>query len=106
MSRSLAETDRLLAEFDSAYKKFMADDELRETYEGRLKWRLEQNTLRNVAWEEGLAEGKAAGMEEGKAEGEAEAQRVIARRMRDLGLPVETIASTTGLSLDDIAQLA
>ena len=94
MSRSLAETDRLLAEFDSAYKKFMADDELRETYEGRLKWRLEQNTLRNVAWEEGLAEGKA----EGKAE--------VALRMRSLGLPIETIAATTGLTQDDIAKLS
>lgn len=57
----------------------------------------------------GLAEGQAKGMAEGKAEGKvegmAEGQRLIAGNLKQLGLPLETIAQSTGLSIEEINRL-
>lgn len=54
---------------------------------------------------EGRAEGKAEGRAEGKAEGKAEGIRETASKMKSHGLPIETIAQITGLSIDDIRKL-
>lgn len=54
---------------------------------------------------EGKAEGKAEGRAEGKAEGKAEGIRETASKMKSHGLPIETIAQITGLSIDDIRKL-
>jgi predicted transposase/invertase (TIGR01784 family) len=50
---------------------------------------------------EGLAEGEAKGLAKGKAEGKAE----TARNLKRLGVPAETIAQATGLSLSEIEHL-
>ena len=59
--------------------------------------------------EEGRLEGRAEGREEGRAEGRAEGReeerRQNARRMKDLGLPAETISTVTGLTLEEVAEL-
>jgi predicted transposase/invertase (TIGR01784 family) len=58
---------------------------------------------------EGLKKGKAEGLAEGKAqglaEGEEKANRENALRMKSDGLPLETIAKYTGLSVEQIEQL-
>ena len=51
--------------------------------------------------EEGRLEGRA----EGRAEGREEERRQNARRMKDLGLPAETISTVTGLTLEEVAEL-
>ncbi|WP_288591202.1 Rpn family recombination-promoting nuclease/putative transposase [uncultured Prevotella sp.] len=59
--------------------------------------------------EEGRLEGRAEGREEGRAEGRAEGReeerRQNARRMKDLGLPAETISTVTGLTMEEVAEL-
>lgn len=55
--------------------------------------------------EEGRLEGRAEGREEGRAEGREEERRQNARRMKDLGLPAETISTVTGLTLEEVAEL-
>ena len=59
--------------------------------------------------EEGRLEGREEGREEGRAEGRAEGReeerRQNARRMKDLGLPAETISTVTGLTLEEVAEL-
>ena len=59
--------------------------------------------------EEGRLEGRAEGREEGRAEGRAEGReeerRQNARRMKDLGLPAETISTVTELTLEEVAEL-
>ena len=42
---------------------------------------------------------------EGRAEGREEERRQNARRMKDLGLPAETISTVTGLTLEEVAEL-
>ena len=51
--------------------------------------------------EEGRLEGRAGG----RAEGREEERRQNARRMKDLGLPAETISTVTGLTLEEVAEL-
>ena len=53
----------------------------------------------------GIAEGKAEGRAEGRAEGEREKQLQIAGNLKQMGLPIETIAQATGLTPDDIKNL-
>ena len=62
---------------------------------------------------EGMAQGMAQGMKEGMKEGMAqgvtqgrtEAIRDMARQMKSLGIPIEVVTQTTGLSEEDIRNL-
>ena len=53
----------------------------------------------------GWIEGRAEGREEGRAEGMKEKALDTARRMKQLGLPTETIAQCTQLSMEEIEKL-
>jgi predicted transposase/invertase (TIGR01784 family) len=55
----------------------------------------------NNARQEGVQQGRQEGKQEGKREGAQE----IARRLKDIGEPVEKIAKVTGLSPDEITGL-
>lgn len=55
--------------------------------------------------EEGRLEGRAEGREEGRAEGRIAERKENARKMKRLGLPVETISKVTGLPVADIESL-
>lgn len=58
---------------------------------------------------EGLAEGRAEGLAEGRAEGRAEGEKTraiaIAQKFITMGIPLETIAQGTGLSIDELHRL-
>ena len=49
--------------------------------------------------------GFTKGLEKGKEEGVSGEKKATARRMKDMGLPVDVIAIATGLTNDEIAQL-
>ncbi|MYL57015.1 Rpn family recombination-promoting nuclease/putative transposase [Virgibacillus halodenitrificans] len=53
----------------------------------------------------GIAEGKAEGIAEGKKEGEKSTQEKIARRLLMNDMDSETVAETTGLSIERVIQL-
>ncbi len=53
----------------------------------------------------GLAEGKAAGLAEGKAAGRAEVLNEMIKKMRENGIDAQTIATMTGLPVEDIEQM-
>ena len=57
----------------------------------------EINTARRIGHEEGLAEGREEGREEAKME--------TAKKFKQLGVDVETIAKATGMSKDVIENL-
>ncbi len=54
---------------------------------------------------EGLERGLAEGLERGVAEGRAEANMDIARRMLAMGLDIQIIEQSTGLSAAEISKL-
>lgn len=60
-----------------------------------------ERTRENAAEKRGLEKGRA----EGLAEGEARERLKNARNLKQLGVPVETIAQATGLSLAEIEAL-
>ena len=66
--------------------------------EGRAEGRAERRA-------EGRKEGREEGRAEGRVEGRAEAMSEIAKRMRELGTPVDIIAQATGLTPEEIACL-
>ncbi len=54
---------------------------------------------------EGLAQGLAQGLAEGSSQGKLEKAKEVAKRMKKMGLPINTIAQCTQLSPEDIANL-
>ena len=81
-------------------------------YEESLKvFRDLNNVIRTAEWKgeakghaKGLAEGIAKGKAEGLAEGLAQGKLDMARKMKALGIPVETILEISGLSLREIEE--
>ncbi len=64
--------------------------------------------MRNVldfSKEEGHAEGLAEGLRKGREEGYAQGVEATARRLLAMGLPTETVADATGLSLDEVNRM-
>ena len=73
----------------------------RGLYEDHLKWlMIEANTLKK-SHEDGKAEGRL----EGRLEGEAKKSIEIAKNLLQIGLSLENIAKTTGLSIEEIKKL-
>ena len=54
---------------------------------------------------EGLVEGRAEGIEIGRSEGIEEGVRITAKNMKQLGVSVDIIAQSTGLSREVIETL-
>ena len=55
--------------------------------------------------EKGKAEGRAEGRAEGKAEGRAEGKAEAIRTMISAGIPVETVASAFGMTVEECERL-
>ena len=109
MSRLDRQPKRLQNEvFDRLFKiaeiaKF-SKSELKE-YEDSLKaYRDIKNSL-DTAEEKGRAEGRAEGLMEGRVEGEKNKAVEIAKKLLGMGMSIEVIAETTGLSVDTIKSI-
>lgn len=68
-----------------------------------------ERTIENAAERRGIEKGRAEGLEQGRAEGleQGRAEGIIAtaRNFKALGLPAETIAQATGLTLAEVEAL-
>jgi len=70
--------------------------------EGRVEGRAEGREEGRV---EGRAEGRAEGLAEGREKGLAEGLLQVAKSMKQMGLPIETITQATGLPAEEIRKL-
>ena len=70
--------------------------------EGREEGRAEGREEGRV---EGRAEGLAEGLAEGREKGLAEGLLQVAKSMKQMGLPIETITQATGLPAEEIRKL-
>ena len=77
----------------------------RQAYDRHIDAIMIQNDVLGTAKLEGLQEGREKGLQEGRQEGRQEEKRAIARNMKALNLPVETIAQISGLTREEIEQL-
>ena len=75
----------------------LSDDEKKD-----YKRMLENLRYQRSVIETGRAEGREEGREEGRAEGELSKSLSIAANLISIGMPLEQIASVTGLSVEDI----
>lgn len=84
----------------------LRDNIYTEREEGRLEGRAEgREEGRAEGREEGREEGRAEGRAEGKEEGRLEERKTNAKKMKSLGIPVNTISQITGLPVKDIDSL-
>ena len=60
------------------------------------------NTAAEDAEKRGLEKGRAEGLAQGLAEGRAEAQHEIVRKLKSLGVAIETIVEATGLDRETV----
>ncbi|MFP4152324.1 MAG: Rpn family recombination-promoting nuclease/putative transposase [Alkalispirochaeta sp.] len=106
---------------EERYRQFVADDELREKYQDRIKAERDRRSQIIYARKQGLAEGRQAGLEQGLKEGREKGlqqgiekgiekgvilrQAEIVQRMKAKGMTDEEIAELTGLSVDDIGAI-
>ena len=86
------------------YEKLFAAAEIakysreeREQYEESLKYYRDIKNVIDTAFEDGELKGKT--------EGKIEERQAIAKKMKVMGIPFETIIALTGLSLDEIEKL-
>lgn len=77
----------------------------RKDYERHMDALAYQRSVISTGFMEGHADGFAEGKKEGREEGEANEKKKIAKRMREMGMPVDTIAQCTGLASEVIANL-
>lgn len=79
--------------------------EEREKYDESIKVYRDQLVTIAYAREEGMEKGMQEGMEKGREEGEKKKQLEIARNLKSLNLPIETIMKATGLSVEELSEL-
>ena len=82
----------------------MDQDERRRYFHSLNKYRTNLSVMVNER-EEGRAEGLAEGLAEGRAEGRAEEKIENAKRFKELGVDIETIAKATGLTVEEVRAL-
>ena len=74
-------------------------------YEESVKIYRDLTNVVNTAERKGREEGRAEGLAEGREEGREEGIRATARKMKELGSPLEFISQVTGLPLAIIESL-
>lgn len=94
-----------LSEAREKLKYFSMPPKERMAYDEHLSAVMIQNDVLDSAKLEGKIEGRADGRAEGRAEGRDEERFSIARNMKQLGIPVDVIVKSTGLTSGEIETL-
>ena len=82
----------------------MTDAE-RKAYDAHMDDIMVQNDVLDTAKMEGRAEGRIEGRAEGRVEGRTEEKIEMAKKMKAMGMAIETISQISGLTAEQIDQL-
>ena len=82
----------------------MTDAE-RKAYDAHMDDIMVQNDVLDTAKMEGRAEGRIEGRAEGRVEGRTEEKIEMAKKMKEMGMAIETISQISGLTAEQIDQL-
>jgi len=96
--------DPTIADAEERYRQFVADDELRERYEGRIKFLMDQAANKRWIEEHARQEGLQRGLEQGRNEARKAKDEMI-KRMKDAGIDAATIVEVSGLCAEEIELL-
>jgi predicted transposase/invertase (TIGR01784 family) len=118
----LAQTHPAIAEAWGVVKVLSGDERARALAEAREKARMDYEDNYDGAYQEGLQEGKLEGLQEGKLEGlqegklegkleglqegRLEGKLEVAQNLLQEKLPIELVVKSTGLSFEEVKQLA
>jgi predicted transposase/invertase (TIGR01784 family) len=89
--------------FAAEIAKYSRED--RERYEESLKYYRDMKNVIETAFEDGELKGKIEGIIEGITKGKLEERQEIAKKMKAIGIPLETIMVLTGVPQDEIEKL-
>lgn len=95
------ETKEAIQEAQERYNEVSQDKHEMELAELRLKYILDQNSIRSS----GYREGKDEGIKEGIKEGREEEKKKIAKNLLKQGMSIDVIIEATGLTKDEIEKL-
>ena len=87
---------------EERYRQFVADDELREKYQDRIKAERDRRSQMIYAERQSEKRGLERGMEQGLEQGRQKERREFVLRMKSRGMATEEIAELTGLSAEEI----
>ena len=105
MKRPAALQERIFTRlFDQAEIARYTPEE-RQDYEDSLKVYRDMKNVLDTAELKGLKKGLKKGLEKGIEQGASDERKKNAKAMKALGLPLETIAKVTGMSIEDIVKL-
>ena len=65
----------------------------------------DEASVRNMAFNEGMKKGIEEGLEKGKNEGAKQRDFEIAKKMKEKGMDINTIAELTGLTIKEIENI-
>ncbi len=109
---AIAMATRTNEQIEKAVQELMrlrGDKEVVAIADYRLKAKLNENSAKRAAREDGLAEGRAQGLKEGRKEGKQEGREEekikIAKEMLEDNISIEKIMKYTGLSKEAIEDL-
>ena len=100
------EKNKVIKEAKKEVEYLTGDEEVKRLAELREKWEMDRNSEIGQAKKEGIEEGEAKGKAEGKAEGKIEGKLEIAKSMLKDGMNLEIVMKYTGLSKEEIENLA
>ena len=113
MKRPAALQERIFTRLFEQAEIALYTPEERQDYEDSLKVYRDMKNVLDTAELKGMKKGMKKGLEKGRKEGlkkgieqgSFEERRKNARAMKDLGLPLETIAKVTGMTAEDIEKI-
>ncbi len=97
----LINNDPVIKHAHKSYEKFTADDEMLQVYEAREKRLHDEATRLSDAKEEGIQAGLQKGIQKGIQKGFQE----TAKKMKELGVSIDIICKSTGLTESEIEEL-
>ena len=104
MAENLEEIEELVGDLMTKEEKKELMDTVKIIKKGDPLWEAMEedriyyeNTVRHEIYQDGLKEGRESGLKEG--------QLKVAKKMKELGVDVNTISKSTGLSVDEIEKM-
>jgi len=89
--------DETIEKAHNEFRKFTQDEEMRDQYEARMKWKSDYNTM--------LYEAEMKGIDKGILEGRNALKIETAKNMLAKGYHIPEISDITGLSVQEIEEL-
>ncbi len=101
----LIQNDPVIEHAHKSYEKFTANDEMLQVYEAREKRLHDEATRLYDAMEEGIQKGLQTGIQKGIQTGRKEGLLDSAKNFKKMGVSVEIIRKSTGLTEEEIEML-